>query len=183
MPNKQQNKSLLYWVMLILAVSGLYGCASPADVKGMVAQVQTSITQPFTVAVRTQGGSETGAMDPSMISDADFAKAIEESITKGRVFTSVVSGKESDYELGVTILNFNKPMFGGSFIITLETAWSLTDTKTREAVMRKNITATYKASFGDSVVAVTRFRLALEGAAREAIKQGLEEISRLTLKK
>lgn len=148
----------------------------------MVAQVNTSTTHPFSVGIRTQGGSETGAMDPSMISDTDFAKAIEESIINGRIFTSVVHGKASDYELGVTILNFNKPMFGGSFTITLETAWSLTNTTTREAVMRKNITSTHTASFGDSVVAVTRFRLALEGAARKNIKQGLEEIAQIAIK-
>lgn len=179
---KQPSKLLFSWAILLAAASGLYGCASPAEVKGMVAQVKIAASQPFSVGIRSQGGSETGAMDPSMISNADFAKAIEESIVNGRVFTSVVNGKDSDYELSVTILNFNKPMFGASFAITLETAWSLTNTKTREAALRKNITSTHTASFGDSVVAVTRFRLALEGAARNNIKQGLEEISRLSLK-
>ena len=182
MLNRLLNKSLLLWGVLFLAVNGLYGCASPADTKGMVAQVKASTTHPFSVGVKTQGGSETGAMDPSMISDVDFAKAIEESIVNGRIFTSVVHGKDSDYELGVTILSFNKPMFGGSFTITLETAWSLTNTKTREVALRKNITSSHTASFGDSVVGVTRFRLALEGAAREGIKQGLEEISGLSLR-
>ncbi len=117
-----------------------------------------------------------------MISDTDFAKAIEESIINGRVFIKVVHGKDSDYELGVTLLNFNKPMFGASFTITLETGWSLTNTKTREIYLRKNIKSTHTASFSDSAVGVTRFRLALEGAARENIKNGLEEISRLPLK-
>jgi hypothetical protein len=117
-----------------------------------------------------------------MISNADFAKAIEESIINGRIFSSVVQIKDADYELGVTILNFNKPMIGASFTITLETAWSLTNTKTREIALRKNITSTHTATFGDSAIGVTRFRLALEGAARESIKKGLEEISGLSLK-
>jgi hypothetical protein len=148
----------------------------------MVAPVQAVTTQPYSVGVRTQGGGETGTLDPSMISNADFAKAIEESIINGRIFSSVVQIKDADYELGVTILNFNKPMIGASFTITLETAWSLTNTKTREIALRKNITSTHTATFGDSAIGVTRFRLALEGAARESIKKGLEEISGLSLK-
>jgi hypothetical protein len=176
------TKALLFWAALLLIATGLQGCASPATVQGMVAPVNTIKTQPFAVTVNTRGGNETGAMDPSMISDADFAKAIEESIINGHVFTKVVHGKDSDYELGVTLLTFNKPMFGASFTITLETGWSLTNTKTREIALRKNIKSTHTASFSDSAVGVTRFRLALEGAARENIRNGLEEISRLPLK-
>ena len=182
MPNKPLTKATLSWAILLLIATGLQGCASPATVQGMVAQAQIIKTQPFAVTVNARGGSETGAMDPSMISDTDFAKAIEESIINGRVFIKVVHGKDSDYELGVTLLNFNKPMFGASFTITLETGWSLTNTKTREIYLRKNIKSTHTASFSDSAVGVTRFRLALEGAARENIKNGLEEISRLPLK-
>lgn len=182
MSKQLPNKRAPSWVILLVAASGLFGCASPADVNGMIAKVQASTTQPYSVGIRTQGGSETGAMSGSMVSDADFAKAIEESIINGRVFNNVVQGKDADYELGVTILNFNKPVFGASFTITLETAWSLTNTKTHDIALRKNITANHTATFGDSMVAVSRYRLALEGAVRENIKQGLEEISRLTLK-
>lgn len=181
MRNNHPALAALSWAIPILIALGLQGCASPAMVQGMVAPTNTSKTQPFAVEVKTQGGSETGAMDPSMISNADFAKAIEESIVNGRIFTKVVHGKDSDYELGVTILNFNKPMFGASFTITLETGWSLTNTRTREIALRKNITSTHTASFSDSAIGVTRFRLALEGAARKNITQGLDEIANIQL--
>lgn len=47
--------------------------------------------------------------------------------------------------------------------------------------MRKSITSSYTASMGDSLVGVTRLRLAVEGAARNNIKQGLEAIAAMNL--
>lgn len=174
--------SLTLLIILVSAIGWLSGCASPAATKAMVpGDIPTVQRYPYTVSVRPQGGSETGAMDSSNISNDDFAKAIEESIIKSGLFTQVIHAKGSDYTLSVTIINMSKPLFGASFTVSMETAWSLVNTVSQDVVMRESIKSSYTATMGESLVGVTRLRLAVEGAARENIRLGLIAISKLRL--
>jgi len=178
--NKSRAFSLL--AVLISITSGLSGCASPATKDAMILHSIPDLPRhQKTVAIRTQGGSETGAIDSSNISNSDFAKAIEESIIENNLFTEVIHGSGFDYVLNVTIINVSKPLFGTSFTVDMETAWSLANPTTRNVVMRESIRSSYTATMGDAFVAVTRLRLALEGAARENIHRGLIAISKLQL--
>ena len=131
--------------------------------------------------VRTQEGSETGAMDSFNIGNRDFSKAIEESIIGNGLFKQVIHDNGSDYVLNVTIVNFSKPGFGASFSVSMDTAWSLSDPITKKVVMRESIKSQHTATMGESFVGVTRLRLAVEGAAYENIRQGLMAISKLQL--
>lgn len=165
-----------------LAVAGLTGCASPAERSAMV-PASLAVTQKHdaSVAVKTAGGSATGAMDSSNVSDADLKAAIEEAISKHGVFKQIVQGKGSDYELSVTIIQLDKPLLGASFTVTLEAAWTLTRLSDRSTVLRKSIRTVHTVGMGEAFVGVTRLRLAVEGAVRSNIQQGLEDISRLRL--
>lgn len=171
-------------VLLItsLAALNLAGCASPASHGGMTSQNLTVSKQhPSNVSVETKGGSETGAMDSSNISNADLKAAIESSIVKSSLFKNVLQGKSGDYLLTVSVTDTSKPLFGASFTVELETAWSLVKKTDNSIVMRKVIKTSHTATMGDAVVAVVRLRLALEGAARANIAQGLKAISELDL--
>lgn len=167
-------------VLAVSSTSWLTGCASPASREAMQAiSVTPANAHPYSVSVRTAGGNETGAMDVPSIADADFKAAIEKSIVQSGVFKSVIEGKGSDYELSVTITQMTKPLFGFSFTVTMEAAWSLVKASDKSVVMRKVIQSSYTASMSDSFAGVTRLRLAVEGAARENIASGLKEISSL----
>lgn len=131
--------------------------------------------------METRGGSETGVMDSSNVSSADLKAAIETSITKSNLFKSVVQGKSGDYDLTVTVTQLDKPVFGGAFTATLETGWSLTKVSDKSVVMRKAVRSSHTAQLSDSLMGVTRLRLALEGAVRNNISQGLQAISDLPL--
>ena len=177
-----RNKAFVFISLIVSVVIALSGCASPASKDAVVAH-SVPITQHHqkTVSIQTQGGSETGAMDSSNISSSDLAKAIEESIVENRLFTQVIHGDGSDYLLNVTIVNMSKPMFGASFTVRMEVAWSLSEQKTKKVVMRDSIESSHTATMGQAFVGVIRLRLAVEGAVRENIRQGLMEISRLQL--
>jgi hypothetical protein len=163
-------------------VLALSGCASSANREGMAAQsVNVAKQHDRSVVVKTAGGSETGAMDSSNIADADFKAAIEDSITQTKVFRSVLQGKESDYELAVSIVQLDKPVFGLTFTVNLEATWVLVKQSDRSVVLKRSIKSSHSATFSDAAVAVTRLRLAVEGAAKKNIEQGLQEISALTL--
>lgn len=148
-------------------------------VPGSIAVVRQ---HPYSVSIRTQGGSQTSSVDTSNISNEDFAKAIEESILKSGLFTEVIHGEGSDYNLNVTIVAMSKPVFGVSLTVTMEVAWSLVNSETGDVVMRKAIKSTHTATMGDAFVGVVRLRFAVEGAARKNISLGIQEISGLNLK-
>lgn len=179
--NRTVSMALL--IMLVSAIGGLSGCASPAAAKAMVPNsIPILQRHPYTVSVRTQGGSETSAMEISNISNDDFAKAIEESIIKSGLFTQVIQTQDSNYLLNVTIIDISKPWFGLNSTVSMEAAWSLVNTVSKDIVMRESIKSSYTATIGDALIGVTRLRLALEGSARENIRSGLIAISKLQLK-
>lgn len=170
------------WAVASILVLHLAGCASPASHEGMTAEaVAVSKKLPYSVSVETKGGSETGAMDSSNISNADLKAAIESSIVKSSLFKNVVQGKNGDYDLTVSVTDMSKPIFGMSFTVEMETAWSLIKRSDNSVAMRKVIKSSHTATMSDAVVAVTRLRLAVEGAARTNIAQGLKAISDLNL--
>jgi hypothetical protein len=177
--NSRAALSLVFSLAVVVAVSG---CASSADQQAMLARdVQVAHKQDRTVAVTTGGGAATTAIDSSNISDADLKAAIEASITQSQVFKSVVQGKDADYELVVTIVQLDKPIFGLTFTVNMEATWVLSKQSDRSLALKKSIRSSHTATVADSAVGVTRLRLAVEGAARKNIEQGLQEIGALSL--
>ncbi|MDE2439590.1 MAG: hypothetical protein KGP14_01095 [Betaproteobacteria bacterium] len=166
----------------ILVIVGLSGCASSANREAMVASdVQIAQQHDRTIAVRTGGGAETTAMDSSNIADGDLKAAIEESIIKTKVFKSVVQGKDADYDLAVSIVKLDKPVFGLTFTVNMEATWVLIKQSDKSVVMKRSIESSSTATFSDAAAAVTRLRLAVEGAAKRNIEQGMQALSALSL--
>lgn len=168
--------------VMVAAVAVLAGCASPAGRESMsVPTAATTKKYPYSVSVEAKGGAETGAMDSSNISNADLKAAIESSITHSSLFKSVLQGKAGDYELTVTVTQLSKPIFGASFTVMLEAGWVLIKATDKSIVLRQVVKSQHTASMGDSLAAVTRLRLAVEGAARSNITQGMQAIAALNL--
>lgn len=165
----------------ILALT-LTGCSSPANRAAMTPQdVVVSKHHPYSLSVQTGGGADTGAMDSSNISDADFKAAIEDAVGQSKLFKSVVQGNGGDYELIVRVTSLSKPLFGATFTVEMETAWSLTKLSDRSVAMRKSVKSSGTATMGDAFAAVTRLRLAVEAAARDNISQGLKAVAEQNL--
>jgi len=165
-----------------VAVVGLSGCASPASRESMSVQnLAVAKHHPYAVSVTTAGGSETGAMDSSNVSNEDLKAALESSIAQTKLFKTVVQGKGGDYELSVNVTQLNKPMFGTSFTVDLETGWSLVKVADKSVALRKVVKTSHTATMGDSLVGVTRLRMAVEGATRKNIEEGLAAIAALQL--
>jgi hypothetical protein len=169
-------------LVLAIAAAALAGCAAPAHKENMSAAPAVAVKKlPYSVHVETRGGAETGAMDSSNVSNADLKAALETSIATSGLFKSVVQGKDGDYELTVTMTALDKPIFGGAFTVTLETGWSLVKVSDKSVALRKAIKSSHTATMSDSFVGVTRLRLALEGAVRNNIAEGLQAISALPI--
>lgn len=160
----------------------LTGCASPADRGAMTPQnLNVAKHHPYSLQVETGGGSETGAMESSNISDADLKAAIEDAVKQSKLFKTVVQGKGGDYELSVSVISLSKPSFGGTFTVNLETAWTLTKASDHSVALRKAVQSSGTATMGEAFAGVTRLRLAVEKAASANIRQGLQAIAALNL--
>ena len=81
----------------------------------------------------------------------------------------------------MVITQLNKPTFGLSFTVEMEAGWSLTKVSDKSVVMRKAIKSSHTATMSDAAVGVTRLKMAVEGAARNNIAQGLQAIAELNL--
>jgi hypothetical protein len=169
--------------ILVATVVALAGCATPADKKAMAVDKTASVAKkhPHGVAVTVRGGAETSAAGSSNISDADLKAAIEASIKETQVFREVVQGRAGQYELAVNVIQLSKPTFGFSFKVDMEAGWTLTRLSDGQVVYRKAISSTHTASASDAFVGTTRLRLAVEGAAKANIAQGLTAIGALDL--
>ena len=176
----QSNKIRLGLICLFAV--WLAGCASPANRAALVVDnVPATTRHPHSVSITTSGGGETGAMDYTNISNEDLAGAIEDSIISSGLFNKVIKGDGADYKLNVSLISMSKPMFGASFKIDMEVAWSLVNAGTGNVVMREAIKSSHTATMGDAFVATKRVRLAVEGAAQNNIRDGLKKIAALKL--
>lgn len=171
-------------ILLALAALaiGLGGCAAPAERAAMTPQ-NLSINKHYaaSLAVQTSGGAQTGVMDSSNVADADLQAAIETAVRQSQIFKSIVHGNEADYSLTVRLVSLSKPIFGASFTVDMETAWSLIKNSDRSVVMRQSVKSSGTASMGDALAGVTRLRLAVEAATRDNIARGLQAIAELNL--
>jgi len=169
-------------VSVCAVVVWLAACASTPSKQALVVDdTSFGARHPYSVSISTSGGGETSAMGYSNITNEDLAAAIEESITKSGLFSRVIKGDGADYKLSVSLISMSKPMFGFSFTIDMEMAWSLVNARTGNIVMRESIKSSHTTGAGEAFAGVTRIRLAVEGAAQDNIHQGLQKIAALSL--
>lgn len=135
---------------------------------------------PASITVAAEGGHKTNPMEKSQISTEAFVDAVTGAIQKSGVFNSVLQGANANYQLTVLIVSVDQPLFGFDMTVNMSTHWKLTNGK-NEPVFEDFIRSSFKATVGDAFAAITRLRLATEGAARENIKQGIERLSALKL--
>ena len=160
----------------------LAGCTSAVTTEGIALRdFDAPKRHSHTVSVQVGGGRETEAGYLPQISNATFAAALVESIMTSRTFSRVIQGAHTDYLLQVTVISLDQPVIGGDFTVKMEAAWRLTRSDNGAVVWREAIRSSSTQTMGESFAAVTRVRLATEGAARNNIKEGLARIARLDL--
>lgn len=160
----------------------LAGCATPTSYEAMVpSSVDTDRRHAQSVGIGVTGGQETDAAGKPQISDDAFRQALTEAINRSRTFSRVVQGRGGDYLLTVSLFTLDQPSFGLSFTVKMEAGWTLQRASGGAPVWQESIRSEFTATTRDAFAAVTRLRMATEGAARVNIAQGLAKISRLNL--
>ena len=178
-------KTFRFGCALVIATAALFlgGCATPAQSNAMVSASMGAVTKHAeSLSLTVTGGSETSAAGASQISNADFASALGQSIQQSGLFAKIIPpGKSGDYQLEVAIVSLQQPLFGFSMTVTIETNWTLTHPSDHAVIWRKAISTSHTASTGEAFAAVTRLRLATEGAARDNIRDAITQLSTIAL--
>lgn len=171
--------------LALLAWAGLLGgCATPAASDAMIPETASvEKTHPYSVNVDVTGGRATEPIGQPQIANEAFTEAITETLIKTKTFAKVKKNKAGNYRLSVIIFNVQQPSSssGGSASVTVETGWTLTNLLTGDIVWQTALRSTYIAASDSDLTFTGRLKRAVEGAAKDNIKQGVTEIARLNL--
>ena len=170
----------LFAAAAVLIAGLAAGCATPTKPEAMVAAPAGAVHRSReSVAITVAGGSETSAVRTAQISDQAFAQALRDSIQKSGLFAGVADA--GTYRLQAFISRVSQPTMGFDMTAGLEVGYTLVDSRSGQAVLRKNIATQHTATTGDAIIGIDRVRLATEGAARKNIEQFIDEVSKLRL--
>lgn len=169
--------------VFIFCIIGLTGCASTADSNGMMYVYQspqtiksTQLKNNISVA-EVMGGQKTNPLWVSKIDNANFKAALKKSLASSSLFHDLQGAK---YILTADLIKLQQPLLGLNLTVNCEVHYSIKNAMHKK-VYDKNISSTYTAKFGDSLLAFERLRLANEGAARENIKLLIKDIYNLSV--
>ena len=181
-PSMRTGKIHVAAVLILVCAAILGGCAAPAASTAMVPETAVNEkTHPYSVNVEVTGGRATEPTGTPQISNENFDEAITKTLVKTKTFAKVQKKRSGNYELSVIIFDVQQPSSGTTASVTLETGWTLTNRLSGDIVWQKALRSTYTASSNSDVTFVGRLKKATEGAAKDTIKQGVTEISRLDL--
>ena len=159
---------------LALAAASLGACAGGARSAEMMVSVSqvpaVSAGQPGFNAFRVSevsGGSDTNPMWMSNVSNADFRKALEDSLKATGHYADPPSS--ATYELSANLTGLQRPP-GGFDMTTITTVrYKATPVGGGQPLIDEDMTARGLAKFGDSLIGTERLRIANENAVRENI--------------
>lgn len=174
---------LITFIAVSICASLLSGCATPAKPSAMVPTTfATTKHHSGSVSVAVTGGNKTNPMWKADISSEDFSTALVAALNQSALFSSVASANP-DYRLEVQLVKVMSPNGGFTFTATVVSEWKLIRIRDSAVVSDEYITTPFSATVGDAFVAITRVRLAIEGAARANIAEGIRRLSELNLEK
>jgi len=104
--------------------------------------------------------------------NSDIKLAIEAALANSQLF----NGDETKFRINVNVLSIKNPMMGINLKSELRIKWQLIDIAENKIVWEDNLTNDYTATMTDSLVAVTRLRIANEGVIRENIQLAIDEM-------
>ena len=167
-------------LLLLTTCLYLFGCASGAKqenivYRGMVSPQPAALKDNIAIDSVT-GGQKTNPAWTSEISNESFSSALRQSLAYQNLL-----GDNGRYRLKVELLAVDQPLFGFNFTVKTRIRYTLVDQQSQQTVMAETINASHTATTGDAFVAVTRLRLANEGAAKKNIQDLMQRLSELKL--
>jgi hypothetical protein len=83
--------------------------------------------------------------------------------------------------LEITLAPLQPPTIGAEMVATAEANWTLTRVSNGAVIWQKNISASHTTNAKEAFTGIERVQLAIEGAAQNNIKEGVAQLSALSL--
>jgi hypothetical protein len=169
-------------LFLITCSFGLGGCSINATADKMAYKPQTVVSPKQkelidNVGVATvTGGKKMNIMVSSQIDNPEFKAALETSLKNANLYHKLSGAR---YKLSSTIMKLDQDGFGLNLAVALLVDYQLDDVIANKTIYKKSILTRHTATFSDSAVAMTRLRIANEGAARKNIQQLISDIDHI----
>jgi hypothetical protein len=179
---KSSYRNVLMTAVCVVITGWVSGCANPAKPKAMtVYDAMVQKVHKHSVRITVTGGKAPESTGLATVSNEAFAEAVANSIVESKLFSEIKKGDGGDYLLNVDIFSIEQQPIGFNLTSRMEAGWTLVEAATGKQVMRKVIKTTRTATVGEAFAAVARTRVATEGAAKNNIREAIEEISKLDL--
>lgn len=131
--------------------------------------------------VVVMGATTLSKTKPVQVTDDAFAQALAASLEQSGIFRRVLRDASGHYQLHATVQGLEEDIFGLDMTASTEVSYVLARMSPKGNVWEKKIRTSHTAGMNDSVISITRVRLATEGAFRKNIEQALQDISALKL--
>lgn len=115
------------------------------------------------------------------VSNESVLAALESSVDESGVFKRAATLQDAEYSLDVVMMPIGRDLAGLHMETRFVARWELLARGRAEPVFRELIESTGKATMSDSLIGMSRLRIATERAVQENLKIGVERLSRLQL--
>ncbi|MBV5347521.1 hypothetical protein JZU46_04820 [bacterium] len=165
-------------LVLIIFVSILAGCATPASQQAMSVAMQdlpASLNANLKGQVNVNnvtGGKDTNPMWTSQVDTQGFKGALDKSIAMAGYKAN--DSNKAKYSVDADLMSLNQPMFGFTFDVVSSVLYTVNGEGKQRQIP---ITATGTASTSDAFVGVERLRIANERSIKENIRLFLQRLS------
>jgi len=170
------------YLLLVIGSLELSGCASNAGIDQMAYDGATTKTMKMAslknnISVsNVNGGSETNPLLASQINNENFKSALEKSLQHADLYHNLNGEK---YQLNASLVKLDRPFIGLDLTVNCKVHYTLRDLKLKKTIYDKDISSSYTATFSDAALAITRLKMANEGAAKANIKKLIEDLYHL----
>ena len=155
-------------------LAGLVGCANVASTNMIPNSFDSIKTLDKTIQVAVDT-SKANDHFRNWVEDVEFKSAIEQSLVKSKLFNGVTAAAK-DYQLRVTITSVGN-FWGLDAKVAINTIWEVIDLHRREPIWKDIVQSEFTATLGDSLGGSKRVKLAYEGALKENIRKGINQLS------
>ncbi|MEE2940513.1 MAG: hypothetical protein VX460_09030 [Planctomycetota bacterium] len=129
------------------------------------------------VTIRASGSPKRGYVVRPLVSSEAIRDALTTAVLESELFDEIVPAG-ADRSLLVTVERIEEPEIGLDQTCTVTVHWQLTTGDGARTLWEKRITTTRTIDFLDEIDSEARGQVAIEGALRSNLREGLEQLSR-----
>jgi len=171
-------RALLIAVLCTLAA----GCRSSVSALAMTPEGLTFDIQHFeSLWIEVSTPPRLLSFSPPRVPQKAVETALRNALSESELFKLARTTAAADYRLQVSFVRIEEPEAGLDMTAHASAKWVLIEGPNDKVVWRRTVTTEHRATSDDSAFIEERGRMALEGALRENITEGIELLGREAL--